>query len=103
MSTATDPKKLNEIMKLTMDVSTHCDQTLHQLHISLLHQDRPGLLTQHLHLRLKQRLTLHLLIDLTVQIEMLWHSGGGGGGEYLFLRSIHMVVGGRLAETGVEI
>ena len=103
-STATDPKKLNEIMKLTMDVSTHRDRTLHRLHIPLLHQDRPGLLTQRLHVRLRQWLTLHQVIDLTVQIGMRRHRGGcGGGGDSLFLRSVHTVVGGGLAGTGVKI
>lgn len=64
----TDPKKLNKIVKLAMNIAADGNRTFHRLNIPLLHQNTPRLLTQHLHLRLRQRFTLHQLLDLMIDI-----------------------------------
>lgn len=51
-----------------MNIATNRDGALHRLHVPLFHQNRPRLIAQYLHLRLRQRLALHQLLDLTLQI-----------------------------------
>jgi len=62
------PKELDEIVELAVNIATNGDRTFDRLHVPLLHQNRPRLIAQRLHLRLSQRLALHQLLDLTVQI-----------------------------------
>ena len=69
-SAAADPEELDEIVELAVDVAADGDGALHRLHIPLLDQDRPRLLAQSLHFRLHQRLALHQVLDLAVQIGM---------------------------------
>ena len=67
------PKQLNQIIELTMNIAAHSHGTFHRLYIPLLHQNRSGLVTQRLHLSLRQRLALHQMLDLTVQIRVRRH------------------------------
>ncbi|KAG0459506.1 hypothetical protein HPP92_022634 [Vanilla planifolia] len=50
-----------------MDVAANRYWAFHRLYVPLLHQDRPGLLAQGLHLCLRQKLTLPEKLDLVVQ------------------------------------
>jgi len=71
--TPSNPKQLDEIVELTMNIAADGDGALHRLHVPLLHQNRPCLIAQRLHLRLRQRLALHQLLDLTLQIRVRRH------------------------------
>lgn len=70
---AANSEQLDEIVKLPVDVPTHSDRALHRLHIPLLHEDRPRLLAESLHLRLRQELALPQMLDLMVQIRVGRH------------------------------
>ena len=67
------PKELSEIVELAMDITTNRHQTLHWLYVPLLDENRPYLITKRFHLCLLQRLALHQMLDLTIQIRVQWH------------------------------
>ena len=50
-----------------------CHWTLHRLYVLLLDENRPRLIAKRFHLCLLQRLALHQMLDLTVQIRMRRH------------------------------
>ena len=56
-----------------MDITTNCHRTLHRLYVPLLDENRPRLIAERFHLRLLQRLALHQMLDLTVQIRVRRH------------------------------
>lgn len=72
-SISTNPKELDEIVKLAVNIAANRDGTLHRLNIPLLHQNRPSLIAQRLHLRFWQSLALHQHLDLPVQIRLRRH------------------------------
>ena len=67
------PKELDEIVELAMDITANCHRTLHRLYVPLLDENRPRLIAERFHLRLLQRLALHQMLDLTVQIRVRRH------------------------------
>ena len=67
------PKELDEIVELAVDITTNCHRTLHRLYVPLLDENRPRLIAERFHLRLLQRLALHQMLDLTVQIRVRRH------------------------------
>lgn len=72
-SLAAYPEQLDEIIELTMNISAHGDRTFHRLHIPFLHQNRSSLITKRPHLRLRQRLALHQVLYLSIQIRVRRH------------------------------
>lgn len=75
-SFAADAKKLDEIVELPVNVAADGDRTFDGLHVPFLHQNRSRLLAQSLHLLFWQRLALHQVLDLTVQISLRRHRFG---------------------------
>lgn len=67
------PKQLDEIVELTVDITAYRHRALHRLYVPFLHQNRPRLIAERLDLRLRQRLALHQMLDLTVQIRVRGH------------------------------
>lgn len=70
------PKKFNEIIKLAVNIPTNSDGALDRLNVPFLNQNGPSLITKSLNLSLGKRLTLHQMLDLTVQIRVRGHDGG---------------------------
>ncbi|GMY09028.1 hypothetical protein FCV25MIE_04267 [Fagus crenata] len=66
-------KELDEIGKLDVDITAHRHRALHQLYVPLLHQNRSRLIAKPFHLRLRQQLALHQMLDLTVQTRTRRH------------------------------
>ncbi|RRT83197.1 hypothetical protein B296_00001811 [Ensete ventricosum] len=56
-----------------MDITTDRDGTPHRLHVPLLDEDSPRLITEGLHLRLRQELAFSELLDLAVQVRVRRH------------------------------
>lgn len=67
------PKKFNEIIKLAVNIPTNGDGALDRLNVPFLNQNGPSLITKRLNLGLGKRLTLHQMLDLTVQIRVRGH------------------------------
>jgi len=59
-----------------VNVAADGDGTLHRLNVPLLDENRPGLIAKRLDLRLRQRLALHEVLDLPVQIRVRRHRFG---------------------------
>ena len=64
------PKELDEIVELAMDIIENRHRTLHQLYVPLLDENRPRLIAKRFHLCLLQRLAVHQMLDLTIQIRV---------------------------------
>lgn len=72
-SVATYAKKLDEIVKLSVNVAADGDRAFDGLHVPFLHKNSSCLLAQNLYLLFRQRLALHQVLDLTVQIGLRRH------------------------------
>ena len=56
-----------------MDITENRHWTLHRLYVPLLDENRPHLIAKRFHLCLLQRLALHQMLDLTIQIRVWRH------------------------------
>lgn len=59
-----------------MNVAADGDGTLHRLNVPLFDENCPGLIAKRFDLRLRQRLALHEVLDLPVQIRVRRHRFG---------------------------